>query len=398
MSEQDPTGLPDSPTPPTPPEPSITPPAPEEPSTTPPDPVMSTESPRAASNGKPLKWLPAGLISLLAGLIVGIIMSFAAVLLIGLPILVGVLSSSAWAGIALGIPLCIGFIVLWCYAASKVNIKLLEAFDYQAPGFWQTLMALLLGNLVGSFIMLPLSLFLGILAPSASSDSGVGTALALQGLLLLVSFALQIVCVGFALEKLQAVTDRVAKIVSIVLVGLFTLGTVAVVTVFLALGASLFDSINNRDSANNSAAISSLTSAEQAVSSYYTLHNESFGKSPEALAEGLGREGSSGLTWIADPAGAGTMPGKASDGGDPNKVFIEQVAPGRFGGVLLCVASKGDTVYCSAVLGNGPTQRFTLPLGEFAGEALLNGGVQSGSPATPASFKAPGGWKEGFQP
>jgi len=145
----------------------------------------------------------------------------------------------------------------------------------------------------------------------------------------------------------------------------FSLIELMVVVLIIGILASIMVPrfFSQRDSANNSSAIATMVAGEQALISYFSLNDESFGDTPaDVVANMKSNAGEPSMTW--QEAGQGSTPTYLQAAGtqtnDPHKVFIYAAVPGRYGGVVICVASKGTKNYCSAIFGNDAAKRYTI--------------------------------------
>ena len=150
--------------------------------------------------------------------------------------------------------------------------------------------------------------------------------------------------------------------------------------------------------AENSRAISNIRGAETALNTYFTLNNESFGSSRFPLVKAMNAGGAPGREkgLIFRVAGRNHVVHNSGRRNNPKTIFIYDVNPGRFGGVLACVGSIGTNNYCVAILGNGATRYYTLLKTKGHSNGIANkrgakgyGRLITGSSSVPARFVAP---------
>jgi len=142
----------------------------------------------------------------------------------------------------------------------------------------------------------------------------------------------------------------------------FSLIELLVVVLIIGILASVMVPrfIAQRDSAANSSAIQTLTNAEQAVSSYFTLNGETFGATPtDVVANMTSNAGAKDMTWVVADSSSNYVK-MAGNANNPATIYVYAAVDGRYGGVVLCVGSRGTKNYCSAVFGNTATQRYTI--------------------------------------
>ena len=108
--------------------------------------------------------------------------------------------------------------------------------------------------------------------------------------------------------------------------------------------------LGQRENANNSQAVSSVTNAKTAADAFYQTNNESYGATDAALAAGILAQEPSlepNGTWAA------TTPENTVN---PKVVYAYRDGAGRNDGAYLCAVSKGTKWYCVHVDGNEATE------------------------------------------
>lgn len=191
----------------------------------------------------------------------------------------------------------------------------------------------------------------------------------------------------------------------------FSLIELLVVVLIIGILASIMIPrfISQRDAAKNSTAIATLVTAETALETYFTLNGETFGVNVDDAVANMtaASTGEAGLVWInpvnagAPPAGTPTRVMMAGNSNNSKAVYIYQLEPGRYGGVLLCVGSQGTKNYCAAVFGNDATRKFTIT---GTNNGFIGGDtnpIVPGSPTSSATWTKPANnaptitWTEG---
>lgn len=167
----------------------------------------------------------------------------------------------------------------------------------------------------------------------------------------------------------------------------FSLIELLVVVLIIGILASIMIPrfFSQRDSANNSTSIATLVSAEQALISYFTMNDESFGDTPaDVVANMQSNAGERSMDWQV--AGSGATPNHLQAAGtqtnNPKVVYIYAAVGGRYGGVVACVASKGTKNYCAAIFANDAAKRYTI--------TGTNASVQASDISSSGSAGSPG--------
>ena len=172
--------------------------------------------------------------------------------------------------------------------------------------------------------------------------------------------------------------------------------------------------ISQRDASANSAAIQTVTNAEKTISSYFT-NRDNFGKdantaltSDELCALVNELDGSTAANGTTNTSGnessikwksavngngtnncTGTPIVLSGNDNDPNQAVIYQAKGSRYGGITFCVGSKGTKNYCTVMLGNAPTQHYTITGTANAVAAAGTGSIAAGNPTQPAIWTSP---------
>lgn len=182
----------------------------------------------------------------------------------------------------------------------------------------------------------------------------------------------------------------------------FSLIELMVVVLIIGILASIMVPrfFSQRDSANNSNVIATMVAAEQALVSYFSLNDESFGDDAASVVANMqSSTGEVAITW--QEAGVGTAPDHLLAAGaptnDPHKVFVYAATGTRYGGVVICAASKGTKNYCAAIFGNDAAKHYTITgtntsvlANEISADSSPGAGkLVPGDAVTPATFGDP---------
>jgi len=168
--------------------------------------------------------------------------------------------------------------------------------------------------------------------------------------------------------------------------------------------------ISQRDASANSAAIQTITNAEKTISSYFT-NRDNFGKDASSalstaelcdLVKELdgttaanGTQNTTGNESSIQWNSADTCAGKSNtvvlsgNGNNPNRAIVYSGWGSRYGGITFCVGSKGTKNYCTVMLGNAPTQHYTITGTGNAVAAAGTGSIAVGNPTTAAIWTSP---------
>lgn len=179
---------------------------------------------------------------------------------------------------------------------------------------------------------------------------------------------------------------------------------------FAAQPAGAYNPYEQRDAAYNQAAIATLRNAEVELSSYFNA-NDTFGSSRGSLVKELNDAnyisgGDSNIRFVV--ASRKSLVRYSGKKNNPNRVYIYGLIPGRFGGVLACVGSRGTKNYCTVLFGNAATRRYTLlrrkgqsnGVNAWRGTHRGWGFMWRGAPSYQAGYAGPKGparWVHGLQ-
>lgn len=200
-------------------------------------------------DGKPMKWLPVGLITVLASLVTSVTIILGIVLLVGLVAILGVASSSK-AAVIVGAILLPG-VVVGVIALNNIILRwMIRAFGYHTPTFWQTLVGTTLAGFVSSFAAIILYFPLGLLVAAIDSSNTVLIIMATL-FMLVVPIALQVVVYGFAVSHSTELDKKVAKIVGMIFMGFVGFLALCGSLIILSLAGSISDKLDHPKDGDN---------------------------------------------------------------------------------------------------------------------------------------------------